>query len=183
MNLSNGSIVIATNSGSHGTYTMSGGSLHAKRIIVNSNGEFDFNGGDLLPTILSLNGTGRATLSSGGDKVLRTTSLTIDVPGTSRLDVSDNNAIVDYTGASPLSTIKGYILSGYNGGWTGNGITSSSAASVAADAGNIHKTALGYGEASTLGLSSCRAAGRLDRSAGRLHAQRRCQSEQDCGHD
>ena len=50
-----------------------------------------------------------------------------------------------YTGASPLTTVQNQLKGGFNGGaWTGNGITSSSAA---ASAGAAHKTALGIAEA------------------------------------
>src|SRR5207248_6568214 len=41
-----------------------------------------------------------------------------------------------------------------NGAWTGTGITSSAAAAVAADSTNTHKTALGFAEASALGITS-----------------------------
>ena len=51
--------------------------------------------------------------------------------------------------------VANQIKQGYNGGsWTGNGITSSTAAAVAADAGNTHKTAVGYAEASTTNTTS-----------------------------
>src|SRR5207248_8383141 len=46
-----------------------------------------------------------------------------------KLDLADTALIVDYTGSSPLSMLRTKIIQGYNGGtWTGNGITSSSAA-------------------------------------------------------
>ena len=47
------------------------------------------------------------------------------------------------------------MKTGYGtGAWTGTGITSSAAAAVAANSGNLHKTAVGYGESSTvLGIS------------------------------
>src|SRR5439155_7228828 len=55
----------------------------------------------------------------------------------------------------PLDAIAGLIRTGYNSGsWTGTGITSSTAAVVAADALNLNKTGLGFGEASALGISS-----------------------------
>src|SRR5262249_11405114 len=44
---------------------------------------------------------------------------------------------------------------GFAGGaWTGGGITSTTAANVAIDGSNIHKTAVGYGEASSLGIGT-----------------------------
>jgi autotransporter-associated beta strand protein len=81
-------------------------------------------------------------------------ALSITSPGT--LDLTNNALIIDYTGASPLLPIeRPLITSGYNNGaWTGSGITSSSAASVAALSANIHKTALGYADASTLGIGT-----------------------------
>ena len=71
------------------------------------------------------------------------------------LDLTNNGLVVEYSGASPLATIAGQIAAGYHGGdWLGSGITSSAAAAVAADATNPHKTAIGYAEASALGISS-----------------------------
>jgi hypothetical protein len=71
-----------------------------------------------------------------------------------KLDLADTALIVDYTGSSPLSMLRTKIIQGYNGGtWTGNGITSSSAAA------NPAKYALGYAEASdALGLSGANTA-------------------------
>jgi hypothetical protein len=79
---------------------------------------------------LIVNGT--ATLSAGGAKVLVTKALTI----AGRLDLKDNDLIVDYASVSPVGTwtgsayggVTGLIASGRNGGsWTGNGIVTSSA--------------------------------------------------------
>src|SRR6185436_20747258 len=69
------------------------------------------------------------------------------------VDLTNNALVVDYVaGNSPLSTIRGYIANGYAGGaWTGGGIASSSAAAASATA---TKTALGYAEASTLGITN-----------------------------
>ena len=64
------------------------------------------------------------------------------------LDLTNNVMVIDYTGASPLATIRGLLTTGYaNGAWTGPGINSSAAASKPA-------TALGYAEASTVGANS-----------------------------
>jgi len=62
---------------------------------------------------------------------------------TAKLDVTNNAFVVDYTGASPLDTVKAQVTTAYNGGaWDGNGITSSSA--------NASNFGVGYGEASAL---------------------------------
>jgi len=72
-----------------------------------------------------------------------------------RLDLTDNDMIVDYTGASPIASIHGLIKNGYNNGsWTGVGGIKSSRAASSPNAGEAGKTALGYGEASALGISS-----------------------------
>src|SRR5207253_2399094 len=66
--------------------------------------------------------------------------------------LADNDMIIDYFGTSPLATVQNQIKSGYAAGsWNGNGITSSAAATAASSA---HKTALGYAEASALGLTT-----------------------------
>jgi len=46
------------------------------------------------------------------------------------LQLNDNDLIIDYTGASPITTIEGKVASAYNvvGDWAGNGITSGVAA-------------------------------------------------------
>jgi probable HAF family extracellular repeat protein len=73
------------------------------------------------------------------------------------LDLTNNNLLIDYAPAdgTPIGTIASAIGAASNGGqWNGAGITSSTAASIAANSANTHKTALGYAEASALGLGS-----------------------------
>ncbi len=68
------------------------------------------------------------------------------------VDLNDNDLIMPYTiGNSPISQIQGYLAAGYNGGaWNGgSGIAS---AAAAADATKL--TALGYGDAKDLGITS-----------------------------
>ncbi len=99
---------------------------------------------------LNIASAGAARLTSGGSKVLVTRSLTVagGPPPTGVLDLTDNDMIVDYTGATPYTTIRGYIKAGYNAGnWLGNGVRSSTAA-------GLTSTGLGYAEASLLGLVS-----------------------------
>jgi hypothetical protein len=62
----------------------------------------------------------------------------------SRLNLSNNSAIIDYAATSPLPSIKSKLASGYaNGQWDGNGIQSTSAAQQSG-------TGIGYAEASAL---------------------------------
>jgi hypothetical protein len=69
---------------------------------------------------------GLASVVVGGDKTLSVTSLSI--AGTGRLDLFDNDMIVDYTGGSPLASVQALInLARTGGSWLGNGLTSTSA--------------------------------------------------------
>jgi hypothetical protein len=71
---------------------------------------------------------------------------------TSKLDVNNNDTVVEYASASPLAAVTNQIKQGYaSGSWNGNGITSTAAATQSTA---THKTALGVGEATDLGLSS-----------------------------
>ena len=78
--------------------------------------------------------SGASQVTAGGAKVLATKGLSID-PAAARLDLTDNDMIVDYTGGTPylpspeLENIKQGIASGWASMmWTGNGIISSAAA-------------------------------------------------------
>jgi Ca2+-binding RTX toxin-like protein len=79
-------------------------------------------------------------------------SLSIDLGAT--LDVNDQALIIDYTGASPLNLIRGWIINGRGGAgignatWLGTGITSTVAAS------DPDALAVGYAENSALPLGA-----------------------------
>jgi hypothetical protein len=96
---------------------------------------------------LNLTDGAAAALAAGGNKVLVTGALSLATGG--RLDLADNDLIVDYDGATPLPEIVAALARGYAGGaWTGDGIGSSAAA---ADAN--HLTGLGYGDADAMGMT------------------------------
>jgi hypothetical protein len=90
------------------------------------------------------------TLGSGtASSNVNLTSLSIT--GNGVLDLNNNHIIITYGSSDPITTIAGYIQSGYNGGgWNGPGIDSSAAA--------IHPGyALGYADGAdgvVAGLSS-----------------------------
>jgi T5SS/PEP-CTERM-associated repeat protein len=138
-----------TAAGGSGALNISGGSASISGTLKAWNdGTIVWSSGSLSASSLQLSGGGKMYVSSGGNKVLRVSSLTVDSANAGKLDLSDNDMIVDYSGSSPLATIQSLIQAGYNGGsWTGDGITSSSAAAASLSA---HKTALGYAEASAL---------------------------------
>jgi hypothetical protein len=104
-----------------------GGSLS---IVVSNGAELMTNGFDHL--LLSLVDAGtKATILPGGHRASVLTSLVLN-DGTT-LDVTDNALVVDYEIVSPIATIRERLLSGRGGaglgkGWTGSGITSSTAA-------------------------------------------------------
>ena len=67
---------------------------------------------------------------------------TLSIATTGRLDVTNNIVLIHYgSGSDPISTIAGYITSGYSGGtWAGDGIYSSVAAN------NLGTYGLGYAD-------------------------------------
>ncbi|HEY1687008.1 MAG TPA: NF038122 family metalloprotease [Tepidisphaeraceae bacterium] len=88
---------------------------------------------------LTINSSGYVSLTRGTPTTDVLQSLTIVSNGT--LDLADNNLDINYgTSASPVSTIRGYLTTGYfDGAFNCYGITSSTAA-----ANPKHSTALGY---------------------------------------
>lgn len=111
---------------------------------------FSYVGGQLSMTSgETLSVGGEISLTSGANKRIRVGSLSMS--GTGQIDLSDNRMIIDYSGSTPISTIRTYLISGRNGGsWNGVGLASRAAGLVAANGSDIHKTGLGYGESSTL---------------------------------
>jgi len=115
---------------------------------------------------LTIGSGGLVTLSRAASDappvVLNTTALTIG--GTGKLDLADNDLVVNYTDASPIGAwngsaydgITGLIQSGRNGGgWTGNGIITSMTAANVIDP----LTTLAVAEASAaLGISEAQTA-------------------------
>lgn len=96
---------------------------------------------------LSITGNATAETAAGGSNLLRTTSLALSPAG--KLDLNDNNAIIDYAATSPAPSVRQWLLSGRNGGdWAGTGITSSTAA---ADPHRV--TAVAYAVAGDLGIT------------------------------
>jgi dockerin type I repeat protein len=149
------------------TVTNASNTLTVPTIIAENPGTLNFtkNGAGKLVTSnvlfnnLAINGGTLAMLNSGtASGVSNVKTLTIGGGSgawTAAWDLSNNAAIVDYTGTSPLATIADQIKSGRgNGAWNGTGITSSAAAAVASDSSNIHKTALGFAEASLLSFNT-----------------------------
>ncbi|MEX2139381.1 MAG: pentapeptide repeat-containing protein, partial [Pirellulales bacterium] len=78
----------------------------------------------------------------------------VSIAPTATFDLTDNAAIINYSGASPVATVRQQILAGRGGSglgktWNGQGITSSSAAAAQPESRSI-----GYAENSALPLGS-----------------------------
>jgi chitinase len=103
-------------------------------VVPSSTTNVVINGGN--PTVSSPLNVASITLNGGtltvpnGDGTSTTNSLVIS-PGAT-LDLGNNALIINYgTGSDPVSTIRGYLTTGYNGGgWNGSGIMSSTAATT-----------------------------------------------------
>ncbi|HEY4261102.1 MAG TPA: hypothetical protein VGM98_13110, partial [Schlesneria sp.] len=103
-------------------------------------GSLTINAGGLL----ALNGAAGTTHSTG------TFTMAGGATPTGTLDLGSNHLVINYSGASPLATIESEVISGFhNGDFNGPGIRSSSASFSGA-----HPTAVGYAEASAVGLTS-----------------------------
>jgi hypothetical protein len=104
---------------------------------------------------LQIGAAATVQLTTGPSKTLVTPTLTIagtPAAPTGKLDLATNSAIVNYTGPSPVATIRQQILSGRGGSglgktWNGQGITSSAAAAAESESRSV-----GYAENSTLPL-------------------------------
>ena len=99
---------------------------------VSNLGTLNFSGSEHLKALNIP--SGNAVLTPGDPKVLVTRSLTVNTSN-GRLDLTDNDLIVDYAGGTPytpspqLENIKAWITAGYAGmSWAGKGIISSAAA-------------------------------------------------------
>ena len=147
-----GALNIAKGAGARGTYTLSGGTLTVPDIV--NNGTFNFTGG--TATVSRISGTGTTTVGSGRTlQVSHVRQNTLNVDGTVTttangtttgvskfqnlnvgssgvLDLKDNDAIINYSGSSPIGTLSGSaydgltgkIASAYDyGAWDGPGIT------------------------------------------------------------
>ena len=126
-----------------GTFTWSGGSIAGSgSFSLASAATLSVIGSGTRSSTRGFALTGQASLAAGGNKTLVVPSLSITSPG--KLDLNDNDLVVDYTGGTPLATIRGYINTARSSGtWLGaTGITSTSAKNNAA-----HNTTLGLMEA------------------------------------
>jgi hypothetical protein len=119
------------------------GSAGAPRLVIDANGGVtELRATQHLKGLTVGGGRVKVIGGGGGSVVVRTGGYTPGAGG-GQVDLADNKLIVDYTGASPLATIRDQIVSGFNAGgaaWAGAGIVSSTA-------GANGSRGLGYAEA------------------------------------
>jgi autotransporter-associated beta strand protein len=133
-----GTVTLSTSNNYFGTTSVTAGKL----IIGAVNGIAD------SPVSISAGAVLQLAPNTGEEDI---TGLTI-TGGT--FDITNNHLFISYTGTDPISTVAGYLASGYaDGTWTGTGIDSSTAALPA----NKSHFALGYADGAddvVTGLSS-----------------------------
>ena len=108
-----------------GGTTVTNGTLQVNRLHANN--AVTITGGTLR-VLESSPGLSSGHPAGNNASVSRPSALSI-APGAT-LDLTNNDLILDYSGASPLATYEALVASGYNGtgDWAGDGITSSVAA-------------------------------------------------------
>src|SRR5206468_483641 len=116
------------------TLTLSGSNSYAGPTAVMA-GTILFTSGEVLGGLLGIGPGAAAVVQTNGSRTIVAPAVSIDAFNGGRLDMNDNELIVDYTAASPIANIAALLATGYNGGaWTGNGITSTSAAGTVGNA-------------------------------------------------
>jgi hypothetical protein len=110
-------------------------------LAIAGNATLTIAGNATIRSTLSLQSSAQLTVSSGASALVKLNGLSIT--GSSKLDLNDNDLLLDYTGSSQLPAIQQLINTARSGGdWTGNGLTSSTARDNAS-----HNTTLGAMEA------------------------------------
>ena len=156
-------------SGTGATTVASGQTLTVNSIsqaagLVN-NGAAQVNGSG---TIGGVTGTGTMSIGTSTVTNTNTVQLSMNSSGSTQsaltinagaaLDITNNHLIINYgANADPVTTIRGYLASGFNGGaWNGPGINSSTAAATSASYG------VGYADANDPGNPAGLASGTIE---------------------
>jgi PEP-CTERM motif len=125
----NGTITVFNTPGSG--MTLNGGTTTAN--VLNLLGAYTQTAGSA--TFGQITGNGQAIIT-GGETQLNGNALAsqlggLTMSGSGTLDITNNSLTINYSGADPATTIRSYLISGYNANgnkWQGTGVTSSLAA-------------------------------------------------------
>src|SRR5262249_33475597 len=129
------------------------GALGASGRNITKVGSGNFSASTIRANSLTIN-AGAVHVIAGRSQTATSNVASITMAAGASLNLNDQDMIIDYTGSSPFATIQSKLISGYaNGNWNGTGINSATAAFVNAQPG-AHFVALGYAEASALGVSN-----------------------------
>jgi autotransporter-associated beta strand protein len=119
--------------------------------------------GNIRAAGLQVDGTSRIQINANGTGAGRSNLSALSLAGgaaapTATLDLTNNAIVLDYDGVTTADDVRSLIIAGRAGGWTGAGITSSTAAVNA-------QGAVGYVESSSLTGSVPAIFGTVDTSA------------------
>lgn len=159
--LSGGTLTIGNQLQNGGTFTQSGGVASSPSVnngtmsggtLIVGNGTFT--AGHVRQDAITITQGGVVKINSSGTNSGLSMTKALSISGSTpqgKFDLTDNDLIIDYSGSSPIATVRSYLQAGYNSGsWDGTGLTSS----LGGQSFSLGITALGFGEASTLGLST-----------------------------
>jgi autotransporter-associated beta strand protein len=115
--------------------------------LSDNEGRFAIDAGRTFSTGSNFTNGGAVTV--GASSVLKINGT---LTNTGSIDIS-GGAVINYSGATPATSVRDQILAAFNGGaWTGGQGIGSSAATANVNSG--HRTAIGFAEASDLGVGS-----------------------------
>lgn len=117
--------VVRTSAGSYVRLSPSGGfdDVTVDTTGIASNAGLQLNGSVFDLGSLTINNAGRVAQATGTASIR---VKTLGFGGNGAFDLGNGALVVDYTGATQLSALRGNILTGYNAGaWNGKGINSS----------------------------------------------------------
>ncbi len=135
---------VFTNTAGVATFTSDAGS-DGKNLVVDANGGTVVFDSTQHLQMFRIHAGSAASVTPGSRKIINTNNIPVDGGSApvARLDLASSALVIDYSGASPVSTVFDQIRTAWSGGfWNANGIASSTADR------NVHT--LGYGEAASV---------------------------------
>ena len=135
--------ILQTSAGTTALNTNAGSIAAPGTLALIANATTRFNATQNLKS-LNVGSGATVNLAAAGTRSIKTATIGVDITSGAKLDLADNRLIVDYSAATPVTSIATLLVAGRNdGAWDGPGINTSLA-------GNAGLFALGYGEAADL---------------------------------